>query len=72
MFIHILAGHWLRKTVPRVIFAKSNLPKKRYRICQDEKEISKLKEESIDIFERNMIDRYIYRPNSSFCGGKYS
>ena len=35
---HILAGQWLRKTCPGVIFANSNLPKKkRYQICRDEK-----------------------------------
>ena len=29
-------------------------------------------EDSRDIFKKNMIDRYIDRPNVSFCGGKYS
>ena len=29
-------------------------------------------EDSRDIFKKNMIDRYIDRPNLSFCGGKYS
>ena len=27
---HILAGHWLRKTFPQVIFANNNFPEKRY------------------------------------------
>ena len=46
----ILPGQWLRKTFPSVIFANSNVPKKRYRICRDEKDISELPEDSTDIF----------------------
>ena len=56
---HILAGQWLRKTFPGVIFANSNVPEKRYRICRGEKNISELPEDSTDIFKRNMTDRYI-------------
>ena len=56
---HILAGQWLRKTFPGVIFANSKVPEKRYRICRDEKNISELPEDSTDIFKRNMTDRYI-------------
>ena len=52
--------------LPIVIFLK-----KRYRIFRYEKEISKLPEDSTDIFKRNIIGRYIDRPNSSFCSGKY-
>ena len=33
---HILLKQWLRKTHPRVIFASSNTPKKRFRICLSE------------------------------------
>ena len=68
----VLSGQWLRKTFPGVIFANSNIPEKRYRICCEEKDISQLPEDSRDIFKKNMIDRYIDRPNLSFCGGKYS
>ena len=66
---HILAGQWLRKTFPGVIFANSNLPEKRYRICRDEKDISELPEDSKDILKRNMIDRYIDRPYATFSSG---
>ena len=27
--------------------------------------------DSCDVFKRNMIDRYIDRPNTAFLGGKY-
>ena len=69
---HLLSGQWLRKTFPGVVFANSNVPEKRYRICLNEEEIAQLPEESTDVFKKNMIDRYIDRPNSSVDGGKYS
>ena len=53
---HIVAGQWLRKTLPGVIFANSNVPEKRYRICRDEKDISELPQDSTDIFKRNITD----------------
>ena len=65
----VLSGQWLRKAFPDVIFAKYNIPEKRYRICRQEKDISQLSEDSGDIFKKNMIHRYIDRPNLSFCGG---
>ena len=68
----VLSGQWLRKTFPGVIFANSNIPEKRYWICREEKDISQLPEDSREIFENNMFDRYIDRPNLSFSGGKYS
>ena len=35
-----LPGHWLRKTFESVIFANSNIPEKRFRLCLVEHEIS--------------------------------
>ena len=68
----VLSGHCLKKTFPGLTFAKSNTPEKRYRICRKENDMSQLPEDSRDIFKKNMIDRYIDRPNLSLCGGKYS
>ena len=62
---------WLRKVFPGVLFANSNIPDKRYRICLSEEEIKKLPEDSTEIFKRNMIDRYCARPNLNFANGKY-
>ena len=62
---------WLRKTCPGVIFANSNLPENRFRICRSKEEIDELPEDSTDIFKRNMVDRYIDRPNRTFLKGKY-
>jgi len=46
--------------------------KKRYRVCRTEEEISNLPPDSTDIFKRNMLDRYMDRPNLEFKNGKYS
>ena len=56
---HILAGQWMHKNLARFIF---NFLKRRFRMCRDEKQISKLLEDSTDISKRNMTDRYIDRP----------
>ena len=69
---HIMPELWLRKTSPRVMFANSNLPENRYKLFRTQEEINELPEDSTDIFKRNMLDRYIDRPNSTFKGGKYS
>ena len=67
---HVLPGQSLRRTFPGVIFANSNAPKKRFRIFLSENEIMDLPEDSEDIFTRNMVDRYIDRPNIASFGGK--
>ena len=69
---HVMPELWLRKTFPRVIFANSNLPETRFRICKTEEQLSELPDDSSDIFKHNMLDRYLDRPNTSFKNGKYS
>ena len=61
----------VEKNFSSVIFANSNIPKKHFRVCFKEEEISELPENSQDIFRRSMLDRYKDRPNSSFGNGKY-
>ena len=68
---HVMPELWLRKTFPRVLFANSNLPENRFKICRSEEEIKELPAESADIFKRNMLDRYLDRPNRNFKEGKY-
>lgn len=63
---------WLRKTFPVVVFANSNLPDKRYRMCRSKEEVVDLPEDSTDIFKRNVLDRYIDRPDKLFLSGKYA
>ena len=61
---------WLRKTFPGVVFANSNLPENRYIIFRSKEAIDKLPEDSIDIFKRNMVDRYLDRHKHTFSKGK--
>ena len=53
------------------LFANSNLPEHRYKMCLNEEEFKELPEDSTNIFKKNMIDRYRDRSNSQFAGGKY-
>ena len=48
---HIMPELWLIKSYPRVIFANSNLPGNRFRICLSEEEINELPDERTDIFK---------------------
>ena len=57
---------WLRKICPTVVFANSNLPEKRYRIFRSETKILNMPANSKDLFKRNMLDRYIDRPDKIF------
>ena len=69
---HILPELWLRKTFPGVTFANSNTPDHRYIMFRTEKEILELDDKRKDVFKRNMLDRYINRPNPTFANGIYS
>ena len=62
---------WLKKCSPGVLFANSNLPENRYKMCLNEEEIKELTKDSTNIFKKNMIDRFMDRPNSQFSAGKY-
>ena len=55
-----------------MVFAKSSLPEKRYRICLSEEKILELPEESTNVFKRNMLDRYTDCPNASLDGDKHA
>ena len=48
-----------------------NLPEHRYKICRSKEERAELPDDSVDVFKRNMLDRYIDRPNKNFVAGKY-
>ena len=48
------------------------MPGSRCSIFRTEEEISELPEESTNIFQRNMLDRYIDQPNLNFQNEKYS
>ena len=68
---YILPELWLRKIFPKVIILNSNMPEKRYRIYKKKCQIDELPEDSTEIFQRNMLDRYLDRPDESFKNGMY-
>ena len=63
---------WQRKCYPKSIFVNTNIPSKRIRMCKSEEEIEQMDPGSTDIFKRNMIERYIDRPDRTFCKGRYA
>ena len=62
---------WLRKIFPAVIFLNSNIPEKLYKIFKKKDEIDELPDDSTDIYQRNILDRYIDHPNEHFKNGGY-
>ena len=63
---------WLRKKFPKVLFLNNNIPEMRYRIFQNKNEIDELPEDSTEIFQRNMLNRYIDWQEKNFMGGRYT
>ena len=53
-------------------FVKTSLPEEKVQILLSEKELSKLPDDNQKIFKKSNIDRYVERPNATFCNGKYS
>ena len=60
-----------RKIFPMVIFLNPNMPERRYSIFKKKCQIDELPEDSTEIFHRNMLDKYLDRPNESFKNGMY-
>ena len=68
---HCLPELWLPKVFPGVIYANTNIREKRFRVLRSQNEIGDLPDDSNDIFKRNMLDRYVDRPDKNFCNGCY-
>ncbi|XP_066911767.1 uncharacterized protein [Clytia hemisphaerica] len=62
---------WLRKGYPQVMFVNTHLPEERFHMFKSEEELVELPEDSEDVFKKNILDRYIDRPNRTFSNGKY-
>ena len=69
---HCLLELWLGKVFPGAIFANTNIPENCSKILHSQQEISELTDESEDIFKKNMLDRYIKRPDEKFQNGKFA
>ena len=48
------------------------MPEKRFRVCLNKNGIFELPEDSNKIFKRNVVERYIDRPNKTSSDGKFS
>ena len=69
---HTHSELWLKKGFPAVSFVSTSLPNERFRVIKNEEEINEISEDSEDIFKRNMLDRYVDRPNKTFLRGKFA
>ena len=53
-----------------VLFANTNLPLERYRVCGSKTEMKQLPKSSTDISKTNMLGRYKDRPTDTLESGK--
>lgn len=60
----------LRKIFPRVLLLNSNFPEKYFKIFK-KKNVIEVPVNSTDLFQLNMIDRYLDHPNENFKNGEY-
>ena len=63
---------WLRKTFPGTIFINTSLPECRIRTMKSREKIAELDDDSTDIFNSNIIERYCERPNRTLMNGIYA
>ena len=69
---YILPELKLRRIFPAVYFVNTNLPEETVWVLLSKKELSELPDDSSNIFKKSNFDRYVERPNATFCNGKYS
>ena len=69
---HCLPELWLRKVFPDVIFANGVIPENYFKILHSQQEISELPDEGEDVFKKNMLERYMDRPDEKFQNGKFA
>ena len=61
----------LKRIFPAVHFINTNLPKERVQVLLPGKELSRLLDDSPNIFKRSNIDCYMERASAIVCDGKY-
>ena len=70
LFIIAYQSFDLERSSLGVIFANTNIPENRFKILHFQQEINESPDESEDIFQKNMFDRYMDRPDEKFQNGK--
>ena len=63
---------WLRKTFPGTVFINTALPDSRIRTMKSKEKLAELDDDSTDVFNSNIIERYCDRPDRNFMNGVYS
>ena len=63
---------WLRKTFPGTVFINTALPEQRVRTMKSKEQMAGLDDDSTEIFNSNIIERYSDRPDRNFMNGIYS
>ena len=63
---------WLRKTFPGTVFINTALCEQRVRTMKSKEQMAGLDDDSTDIFNSNIIERYSDRPDRNFMNGIYS
>ena len=62
---------WLRKTFPASVFLNTNLPEERIRARKADRQIADLDDNSTDIYNSNIMERYADRPNRTYMAGAF-
>ena len=62
----------LSRIFPAAYFVNTSLPEEIIQVLLPAKNLSKLPDDSPNIFKRSNIDHYMEKPSASFCNGKYS
>ena len=62
---------WLRQCFPRTAFVNTSITSERIRICKSGEEIEELYLDRTDVFKRDMVDRFIDRPNTQYKNRMY-
>ena len=55
---------WMKRIFPATVFVSTDVAEKRIRITKTKQELDDLDDESTDIFQSNIIQRYTIRPTS--------
>ena len=62
---------WLSKTFPASVFLDTNLPEERIRTRKADRQIADMDDNSTDISNSNIIERYADRPNRTYMAGAF-
>ena len=65
-----LTKKWLKKILSTATFANSILPEKQCRVPQLVEEIKNLPEYKTDLIKRNILDRYLDKPDEKIRKGR--